>query len=101
MSPLQFPECSIEEAVSVACVDLRYSIDFHPKKVKNEKEDKTTISLVIDDDNVINKEKQKLKETSSKCSFKRYTSSCNDSHLFILMRKRICACMCVVKLIAE
>ena len=46
---LQFPVCGLEEAVSVACIDLKYSVDIYPKKEKDEKTDATTVSFVLDD----------------------------------------------------
>ena len=46
---LQFPVCGLGEAVSVACIDLKYSVDIYPKKEKDEKTDTTTVSFVLND----------------------------------------------------
>ena len=39
------PVCSLEEAVSVVCIDLKYSVDMYPTKEKDEKTDTITVSL--------------------------------------------------------
>ena len=39
--------CGLEDAVSIACLDLNYCVKFHKKKVKDERRDSTTISFAI------------------------------------------------------
>ena len=39
---LQFPECKEDELVSVACLNLTYSVTIRLKKVKDEKQDNLT-----------------------------------------------------------
>ena len=41
--------CGLEEAVSVACIDLAYSVQFKQNKVKDEKRDTTSVSFALDD----------------------------------------------------
>ena len=36
--------------MSVACLDLKYSVSFRKKKIKDEKKDSTSISLAITQD---------------------------------------------------
>ena len=44
-----FPMCGLEEAVSVACIDLAYSVQFKQNKVKDEKRDTTSVSFALDE----------------------------------------------------
>ena len=41
--------CGLEEAVSVACIDLAYSVQFKQNKVKDEKRDTTSVSFALDE----------------------------------------------------
>lgn len=39
----------MEEAVSVACIDLRYRVYFKADTIKDEKQDTTTIAMALGD----------------------------------------------------
>ena len=43
---VQFPDCDDEDAISVSCLDLYYTVKFKKKKVHDDKDDEITPHLL-------------------------------------------------------